>query len=171
MSTFCRRRPRAIVALGFALALGGFGCASGPSQTEVPSTEPESSGDEPPPAASAHPTAKASPPQAPSSARPDDSREITGSECQALSDKYEELTINDQMAKEVSAKLTDAQRETARRNIGVGAKKLASNWREACVRDLTGKVASEQALRCAMASRSVAAFETCLNGGGASPSK
>ena len=75
----------------------------------------------------------------------------------------QQLTISDQMAK-VSDKLSQSQRDTARKNVGVGAQKLASNWREACVRDLTGKMANESALRCAMASKTVAAFETCLNG-------
>lgn len=93
-----------------------------------------------------------------------DSREITANECRVLAEKYADVTRSDQMAN-LSDKLTDAQRQTARTNIDEAALKLSSRWEKGCVTDLIGKVASEHALKCAMASKTVSTFDVCLSGG------
>ena len=90
-------------------------------------------------------------------------RELTASDCNSLADKYGELTRSDEMAK-LSPKLTDKQREQGRVNIGKGAEILSGRWAESCIKDLTGKLATESALRCAMAAKTVAAFDVCING-------
>lgn len=90
-------------------------------------------------------------------------REISGRECEALAQKYSELTKSDQMAA-LKPGLTEAQREQGRAAIDKAAATLSSRWRDSCLSTLVGKVASEEALRCSMSAKSVAAFDVCLNG-------
>jgi hypothetical protein len=93
----------------------------------------------------------------------DESREITASECKTIAGKFKENTIADEMAK-LSPKLTDAQRETSRTRIEEAADQLGQRWEKGCVADLLGKAVAEKSLRCAMASKTVAALDACLSG-------
>lgn len=145
------------------------GCASNGEAT-TPTTEPSETAtsvdtNEAPPSA---PTVKSSAPPPSSGTGGDDAREITATECQLLAQKYGDVTRADQTAK-LSPKLTDAQRSSANKTIDDAANTLAGRWAETCTRDLVGKVASESALKCAMSSKSVAAFDTCINGPPSAP--
>jgi N-acetylmuramoyl-L-alanine amidase len=64
----------------------------------------------------------------------------------------------------LNPKLSEAQRESARKAFAEAAQILAERWSTSCEANLVGKIASEESLRCAMASKSVAAFDVCLNG-------
>lgn len=103
-----------------------------------------------------------------SSGSAEDGREVTAADCHVLAQKYEAVMRSDYLAK-LSPKLNDADREKANRNIDVGVKSHAGKWEDTCSESLVGKVASESALKCAMAAKSVAGFDTCLNGPPSSP--
>lgn len=90
-------------------------------------------------------------------------RELTQSDCHTLAQKYGSLTRSDEEAK-LSPKLTPIQRNTASTAIEKAAGTLADRWEAGCSRDLAGKFASEEALQCSMASKTVSAFDVCLNG-------
>jgi hypothetical protein len=90
-------------------------------------------------------------------------RELTQSDCHALAQKYGSLTRSDEEAK-LSPKLTPTQRNTASGAIEKAAQTLADRWEGGCSRDLAGKFASEEALKCSMAAKTVSAFDVCLNG-------
>lgn len=146
---------------------GVAGCASNGEAT-TPSAEPTET------APTTDTTEVAVPPPAVKSSTPaatgpgDDAREVTATDCHVLSQKYEDVMRSDYLAK-LSPKLSDADREKANRSIDAGVKTHAGKWEGTCSESLVGKVASESALKCAMASRSVAAFDTCLNGPPSSP--
>jgi hypothetical protein len=80
-----------------------------------------------------------------------------------MADKFAALTRSDEEAK-LNPKLSEAQRESARRAFAEAAQILAERWSTSCESNLVGKMASEESLRCAMASKTVAAFDVCLNG-------
>jgi len=90
-------------------------------------------------------------------------REITPGECRSLAGKYGALTRGDETAK-LSPKLNDKQRAQADESITAAVQKLEARWAESCESSLVGKVAEEQALRCAMSANNVVAIDTCLNG-------
>jgi hypothetical protein len=102
-------------------------------------------------------TPESSPPSAPAD------RELTHRDCRAMADKFASLTRSDEEAK-LNPKLSEAQRESARKAFAEAAQILAERWSTSCEANLVGKVASEESLRCAMASKTVAAFDVCLNG-------
>lgn len=126
--------------------------------TETTDTAPTTSDPDPtstPPPASGTASVKANPDE--------ESREITVGECKTIAGKFRENTISDEMAK-LSPKLTDAQRETARGRIEEAADQLGQRWEKGCVADLLGKAVAEKSLKCAMASKTVAALDACLSG-------
>lgn len=129
----------------------------GPTDPEVtadPSANPEDPKPIPPPkvtGGSGGPTADAA------------QRELTQNDCHTLAQKYGSLTRSDEEAK-LSPKLTPTQRNTASGAIEKAAATLADRWEGGCSRDLAGKFASEEALKCSMAAKTVSAFDVCLNG-------
>ncbi len=90
-------------------------------------------------------------------------RELTQSDCHTLAQKYGSLVRSDEEAK-LSPKLTPTQRNTASGAIEKAAQTLADRWEGGCSRDLAGKFALEEALRCSMAAKTVSGFDVCLNG-------
>jgi len=74
-------------------------------------------------------------------------------------------------ATKLDPKLTDSQREAGKEAIIKGADVLAGRWTDSCESALVGKFASEEALQCAMTSKTVAAFDVCLNGPATPPKK
>jgi hypothetical protein len=90
-------------------------------------------------------------------------REIMRKDCQELARKYGDLVRAEEAAK-LSPKLTPAQRQTAESNIDKGAQQLSDRFAEGCDKSLVGKFADESALFCAMSAKSIAAFDTCMNG-------
>jgi hypothetical protein len=148
--------------------LGSLAACTSTGPTSTPTTDPN----ETDPVVTAEPTATEADPPATANAMPtststaggNDGREMTATECKVLAGKYGDVTRSDE-TKKLAEKLTDAQRSTAMKNIDEYANKLSSKWEGGCVSDLVGKVASEQSLKCAMAAKTVAAFDTCINGG------
>ena len=88
--------------------------------------------------------------------------ELTNGDCRALGDKYRSVTITDQEQK-LQVELRPEQREQGEKAIADAADKLSTRWTDSCQRDLVGKFAPEEALKCAMAAKTVAAFDACLN--------
>jgi hypothetical protein len=159
------RRPVPLLDASFvfaALAAGVLGCSSTPSPGE-PSASPDDASqvsprvDETPDAATPMPEA---PSQAASGS--DDGRELTPSDCNALAARYGFTVRSDEMAK-LHPELSSAQRDQARAAIDRAAEQLETGWRSGCMESLSGKVASERAVRCALAAKTVASFDACLN--------
>jgi hypothetical protein len=90
--------------------------------------------------------------------------ELSHGDCQALGGKYRDLTTSDQLAK-LDPKVTQAQREQARSAVEKAAVIVADKWTASCEESLVGKFTDESWLTCAMGSKTVAAFDQCLNGG------
>jgi hypothetical protein len=90
-------------------------------------------------------------------------RELTARECEVLAQRYGDLTRSDAMAG-LKPGLTEGQRQQAQQNILAAADKLSARWESGCVESLVGKVANEDALKCAMNAKTVADFDVCLNG-------
>jgi len=167
--SFMRLALAAIVPVAFvvASAVGCTGSTISPenadSSASVPTataTESALVADDPPPAPGT--ALKTSDPSGPTT------RELSASDCRSLAEKYNELLRSDEMAK-LSPKLTDAQREQSRVQIGKGMAIMSARWEEGCARDLTGKLATEASLQCAMAAKTVATFDVCINGPATSP--
>jgi hypothetical protein len=145
-----------------AFAAGMVACSSTPVPEE-PSASPEDTSYAPP-RVDETPDAPTPMPEAPSQAQggSDDGRELTPSDCNALAARYGHTVRSDEMAK-LHPNLTAAQRDQARSAIDRAGEQLETGWRNGCMESLSGKVASERAVRCALAAKTVAAFDACLN--------
>lgn len=143
-------------------AAGLLACSGTPSPEE-PSAASGELGSEPP-RIDETPGAPTPMPEAPSQATAgsDDGRELTPSDCNALAARYGFTVRSDEMAK-LHPELSSAQRDQARAAIERAAEQLETGWRNGCLESLSGKVASERAVRCALAAKTVAAFDACLN--------
>jgi hypothetical protein len=132
--------------------------AAGLAETSEP-REPAGGHEAPPPKASSAPADTAAVPA---------DREISAHECQVLAQRYGDLTRSDNM-NALPQGLTAGQRQQAQSNIMSASDKLSARWEQGCIESLVGKVASEDALKCAMAAKTVADFDVCLNGPAAKP--
>lgn len=132
-----------------------LGCSGTSEPAHVPETSPTTE----PTAAetTTAPTSTATPPAG------NHSRELSVADCVALATKYESLTRSDEMAK-LPDGLTAEQIQISDSQIARGAEALSDRWEEGCVKSLVGKEHPEQNLHCAMASKTVGAFDVCLNG-------
>lgn len=148
-----------LAAITAALAFGLVACSSSTPAVQNPddsSSSADGGGHAPAPSASAAPDT------GPKSLTATD-RELTPRDCQVLGGRYRELVISDESVK-LDPKLTESQREAGRDAISKGADILGDRWTQSCEGSLVGKFASEEALKCAMSSKTVAAFDVCLNG-------
>jgi hypothetical protein len=93
---------------------------------------------------------------------PDD-YSLTESDCDALGKEYGDAARGDQKAT-LSAKLNEKQRSTALENIDAAVSKLESTWIDNCMKSLAGKVVDHGNIKCALAAKTVKAFDICLNG-------
>lgn len=152
---------RAAVA-SLALALG---CAG--DKPDIKEAEPDGTATDAPNTAAPSRTASPKPTSDPSQGG-DDAREISATDCHQLALKYGDVLRADEVAK-LPEKLSEAQRTATLRSLDDASAKLEARWEGGCVNDLVGKYASESGLRCAMASKSVAGFEACINGPPAPP--
>ena len=87
---------------------------------------------------------------------PDD-YSLTESDCDALGKQYGEVATSDQMAP-----LNEKQRKASEAGIEKVVSKLQSQWIEGCQQSLAGNIVDRKVLKCAMGSRTVAEFKTCL---------
>lgn len=145
-----------------AFAAGLVACSSTPSPDEPVASPADTS--YVPPRVDETPDAPTPMPEAPSQAQSgsDDGRELTPSDCNALAARYGHTVRSDEMAK-LHPDLTSAQRDQARAAIDRAGEQLETGWRNGCMESLSGKVASERAVRCALAAKTVASFDACLN--------
>ncbi|NUP12546.1 MAG: hypothetical protein HOW73_41410 [Polyangiaceae bacterium] len=146
------------------LSLFAVACASNSSSsTPTAETTGDTAEQTAEPTHTTEPTASAPPTATANAGGSDDAREMTATECKVLGQKQGDLTRSDQTAT-LSEKLTPAQRKSALESIDKFATQQATKWEEGCLETLVGKMASEQALKCAMAAKTVAAFATCIEG-------
>jgi len=87
---------------------------------------------------------------------------LTQKDCVELGKQYVAVQRADQIAA-LDKRLTDKQREQATKNIDAVVEKMGEPWANGCIESLVGKVAERKRLECAMASKSVKAFDDCLN--------
>jgi hypothetical protein len=92
---------------------------------------------------------------------PDD-YSLTENDCQALGRQYAASARADQLIG-VSPKVTPKQREQAEASIDAAVSKLESQWTETCVKSLAGKIVDHKHVTCALAAKTVKAFDSCLN--------
>lgn len=88
---------------------------------------------------------------------------LTERDCVELGKQYVAVQRADQVAK-LDAKLTDKQREQALKSIDGVVGKMGEPWANGCIESLAGKVVDRKSLDCAMSSKTVKAFDECLNG-------
>jgi hypothetical protein len=87
---------------------------------------------------------------------------LTEKDCVELGKQYVVVQRADQIAG-LDKRLTDKQREQATKNIDAVVEKMGEPWANGCIESLVGKVAERKRLECAMAAKSVKAFDDCLN--------
>jgi hypothetical protein len=88
---------------------------------------------------------------------------LTDRDCIELAKHYGVVQKADQMAT-LSPKLTSAQKEQAEGSIDAAVTKLRENWENGCRSSLVGGVVERDRLKCAIGSKSVKAFDECING-------
>lgn len=88
---------------------------------------------------------------------------LTDRDCIELAKHYGVVQKADQMAV-LSPKLTTSQKEQAEGSIDAAVTKLRENWENGCRTSLVGGVVDRERLKCSMASKSVKAFDECING-------
>ena len=93
---------------------------------------------------------------------PDD-YSLTENDCQALGRGYGDAARGDQRAA-LNPKLTAKQREQADASIDGVVTKLETAWEATCLKSLAGKIVDHKNIKCALAAKTVKAFDICLNG-------
>ncbi len=96
-------------------------------------------------------------------AAPEADYAITAVDCDALGKQYGEVARADQMLG-VSPKLNEKQRAAAAASVDKVVSKLEDAWIESCRNNLVGKMGDRKSFQCAMATKTVKAFDVCLNG-------
>ncbi len=159
------------LALVAAAALALAACSSTPPpEAPLVDAEPEPSTADAPADHAAAPDLAPEPAPAPAPAAkrsgadsiPDD-YSITNGDCAALGKQLANVWRADEVAK-LSPKLNEKQRAQAEKSLDDGASKAGEKWTEGCLGSLVGKTADPKSLKCALDSRSVKAFDTCING-------
>ncbi len=133
-----------------------LGCSGTPEPVQIPESTTATPQETSEPTAEPGPTALAT-------SSTNHARELLVADCVALATKYESLTRSDEMAK-LPAGLSAEQIAVSDSQIARGAEALSDRWEDGCVESLVGKEHPEQNLRCAMAAKTVGAFDVCLNG-------
>lgn len=88
---------------------------------------------------------------------------LTDRDCVELTKHYVTVQKSDQMAA-LSPKLSPDQRQQAETSITNAITKIGENWEKGCRTTLVGGIVELESLKCAMASKTVPAFDHCLNG-------
>lgn len=88
---------------------------------------------------------------------------LTDRDCIELARQYVVVQKADQMAT-LSPKLTAAQKEQGEKAIDAAVGKLGEGWENGCRTSLVGGVVDRARLKCAMGSKTVKAFDECING-------
>lgn len=88
---------------------------------------------------------------------------LTDRDCIELAKHYVVVQKSDQMVA-LSPKLSTAQKEQAEKSITDAVVKLGENWENGCRSSLVGGVVDRNRLKCAISSKTVKAFDECING-------
>ena len=92
-----------------------------------------------------------------------DTYEMTPSDCDALGRQYGEVSRSDQMSA-LSAKLSEKQRAATAAQVDKVVSKLQEAWMNQCQTALVNKAVDHDSIKCALAAKTVKAFDVCLNG-------
>ncbi len=163
---FPMRRSLALAPLTLALLLG---CGA---STSKPADAPESEPDAPKAAADHAAKPATDEPAAPTMGGvkrtgnatdvPDD-YSLTENDCQALGRAYGDVARSDQRAA-LNPKLTAKQLEQANTNINAAVTKVENTWVDTCLKSLAGNIVDHKHITCALAAKTVKAFDICVNG-------
>lgn len=163
------RRRSALAPLGLVLLLGCGSSTAKPAdapdgeKSETASSAGENGqGAAPRGGATPAPTMGAVKREASATDVPDD-YSLTENDCQALGRGYGDAARYDQRAA-LNPKLTDKQREQANASIDAVVSKLETTWIDTCAKSLAGKNVDHKNITCALAAKTVKAFDVCLNG-------
>lgn len=91
------------------------------------------------------------------------SYELTPSDCDALGRQYGQVARSDQMAA-LSPRLTEKQRAATAAQVDKVVGKLEEGWIGTCQSTLVNKSVDHASIKCALAAKTVKAFDVCLNG-------
>lgn len=94
-----------------------------------------------------------------------DTYELTPSDCDALGRQYGVAARADQMSA-LSPKISEKQRAATAAQVDKVVTKLEDGWIAGCQTSLVNKAVDRTAIKCAMAAKTVKAFDVCLNGEG-----
>lgn len=97
-----------------------------------------------------------------------DTYEMTPADCNALGKQYGLVARNDQMAG-LSPKLSEKQRAATAAQIDKVVGKLEDTWTNGCHASLVNKAVDHDAINCALAAKTVKAFDVCINGAAGTP--
>jgi hypothetical protein len=97
-----------------------------------------------------------------------DTYEMTPSDCNALGSHYGEVARSDQMAG-LSPKLSAKQKDATRDQIDKVVGKLEESWTNGCHASLENKAVDHDAIKCALAAKTVKDFDVCINGTAGTP--
>jgi hypothetical protein len=160
----------------FALAFAISACSPAPKPAESPegAASKEESDTPPSPAPKAEATAAdtdAPPPrQGLAEKAPDvdksmsmDTYEMTPADCDALGRQYGALARADQMGA-LSPKLSEKQRAATSAQVDKVVSRLEETWINGCQSNLVNKAVDHDAIKCALAAKTVKAFDVCING-------
>ena len=143
------------------------GCAGSTTPPDAPAGASTGSA---PPASAADPGPSATPvamgtvrPPEGGATRILDDHALTNRDCDNLGHQYGDVAKADQMAG-LSPKLSAKQRGQAEASIDKVINKLAEDWIENCQNNLVGKNVDPATIKCALATKTVKAFDVCLNG-------
>lgn len=144
------------------------------SSNTPPPVTPEPTPSEAAPAATteapAEELANEEPPPPPPPAEPADAapkrvepREITPRDCDALGQQLARVTLSDQLAA-LPEKLSAEKRRATEESFTEVANKVGERWADSCRGSLVGGFTDDASVKCAMRSKTVREFETCING-------
>jgi hypothetical protein len=168
----------ALAACGLATTLPACADSKPADAPESTASSSEAQASPPPAAKTADPGAPATPPSEPGSPPPEgpvvpkgmamDTYEMTPSDCDALGRHYGEVARSDQVS-QLSPKLNEKQRSATMDQIDKVVSKLEESWTGGCQSTLVNKAVDHDAIKCALAAKSVHAFDVCINGPSGTP--
>jgi hypothetical protein len=93
---------------------------------------------------------------------PDD-YSLTENDCQALGRAYGDAARADQRTA-LNPKLSAKQLEQANASIDAAVTKVETAWTDTCLKSLAGNIVDHKHITCALAAKTVKAFDICING-------
>jgi hypothetical protein len=97
-----------------------------------------------------------------------DTYEMTPSDCDALGRHYGEVARSDQMSA-LSPKLSAKQKSATAEQVDKVVGGLEEKWTSGCQTSLVNKAVDHDAIKCALAAKTVKDFDVCINGTAGTP--